>query len=254
MSARRSRGRPKPSGVHVVPGERAVLELLDAAPERVRRILLARDLPSVEAAAADAGVAIERVDVERLRSAAPEVEARGVLALADPPPVHALDALVALTLAAPGPRRLLVALDGIEDPQNVGAIARSCEFFGASGMFWSRDRGCPITPAVTRASAGATERLMLGEVGNLADALRRCKDAGLWVVGTVVDGGEPVHAMVRDGRLPDALVLVLGSEGAGLRRLTREHCDFLLTLPRRGSLGSLNVSAAAAAVLAMLTA
>src|SRR5688572_17445353 len=252
MSARRSRGRPKPSGVHVVPGERAVLELLDAAPERVRRILLARDLPAVEAAAVGAGVALERVDVERLRSAAPEVEARGVLALADPPPVHALDALVALTLAAPGPRRLLVALDGIEDPQNVGAIARSCEFFGASGMFWSRDRGCPITPAVTRASAGATERLMLGEVGNLADALRRCKDAGLWVVGTVVDGGEPVHAMAP--RLPESLVLVLGSEGAGLRRLTREHCDFLLTLPRRGTLGSLNVSAAAAAVLAMLTA
>lgn len=261
----RPRGRHKAGGPYFVAGERAVLELLDAAPERVRRIVAARDLPAMEAAAAVAGIAVERVDADRLRALAGEVLAgfgvasgrvdpRGVLAVAEPPPVHALDPLLELALAAPGPRQLLVALDGVEDPQNVGAIARSCEFFGVSGLFWPRDRACRLTPAVARASAGASERIALGEVGNLADALRRCKDAGLWVVGTVVDGGENLFRLCAEDRLPRALVLVLGSESAGLRRLTRERCDFLVTLPRRGRIGSLNVSAAAAATLAILTA
>jgi 23S rRNA (guanosine2251-2'-O)-methyltransferase len=231
-----------------------VLEVLDAAPERVRRILVARELPAVQSAAAAAGIPVERVDADRLRATAGEVDARGVLAIADPPPVHALDPLVELALAAPGPRQILVALDGIEDPQNVGAIARSCEFFGVSGLFWPRDRACRLTPAVARASAGATERIALGEVGNLAEALARCKEAGLWVVGTVVDGGENLHRLCADDRLPRSIVLALGSESAGLRRLTRERCDFLVTLPRRGGVGSLNVSAAAAAALAILTA
>lgn len=256
----RARGRPtpgpKPPGrktPYFVPGERAVLELLDAAPDRARRILLARDLRAIEAAAAAAGVPIERVDADRLRAIAGDVPARGVLALSDPPPLHALDPLIDLALAG-DPPRILVALDGLEDPQNVGAVLRSCEFFGVGGVFWSRDHGCRMTPAVARASAGASERLVLAEVRNLADALRTCKDAGLWVVGTVVDGGESLHRVVADDRVPPAFVLALGSEGTGLRRLTRDLCDVLVTIPRRGHLGSLNVSAAAAVALAILTA
>jgi 23S rRNA (guanosine2251-2'-O)-methyltransferase len=237
--------------VYAVPGERAVLELLDAAPGRVRRLLVSRTFPGLAEAAGR--IAIERVDPEQLRELADGADPRGIVALADPPPLRAIDELVDLALASAGRRKLLVALDGLQDPHNVGAIARSCEFFGVSGMFWPRDRACPLTPAVARASAGASERLPLCEVVNLADALRRCKDAGLWAVGTVVDGGQSLDRMCADDRLPNELVLVLGSESSGLRRLTADRCDYLVTLPRAGRIGSLNVSAAAAATLAILT-
>jgi 23S rRNA (guanosine2251-2'-O)-methyltransferase len=100
---------------------------------------------------------------------------------------------------------------------------------------------------------GASERVACGTVTNLVRALEACRSAGLWIVGAVAQGGEPVDELARGGALPDGLVLVLGSETSGLRRLTRERCDFLATIPRAGRIGSLNVAAAAAVLLAHLT-
>jgi len=150
-----------------------------------------------------------------------------------------------------GDRQILVALDGVQDPHNLGAILRSAEFFGATGAIWPRDRAVSVTPAAIRSSSGATERLPLARVTNLARALDLCKEAGFWVIGTVVDGGRPLREICADDP-PERLVLVLGSEEKGLRRLTRERCDFLATIPRRGEIGSLNVSTAAAVALAAL--
>jgi 23S rRNA (guanosine2251-2'-O)-methyltransferase len=143
---------------------------------------------------------------------------------------------------------VLVALDGVQDPHNLGALIRSAEFFGVLGLFWARDRSAGLSPAVVRASAGASERLPLAQVTNLARALATCKDSGYWILGTVPDGGSPLRTLVAQG-LPDAVVVVLGGEERGLRRLTRENCDFLATIPGAGGVASLNVSAAAAVTL-----
>lgn len=238
-----------------MPGERAVRELLEAAPRRVDRVLVdeRRPFPELRRLAEAAGVAVEVVSAEVLARRAPGVETRGVLALSRPPAEIPLDAMLsALEEGDPQARQVVVALDEVADPQNLGAIMRSCEFFGARGLLWTKDRAAQVTPAAVRASAGASERLPLCTVTNLASALRSCKDAGLWVVGTVADEGEPLRSMVEGDRLPSRLVVVMGSEGKGLRRLTREHCDFLVTIDRRGAVGSLNVSAATAVVLSWL--
>ena len=175
-----------------------------------------------------------------------------MLALADPPKRWDFEDLLART---DGPRtrrghQLIVACDGIVDPHNLGAVLRSAEFFGACGVVWPRDRAAPLSPAAVRSSAGASERVSLSEVTNLARALDQAKQEEWWVLGTVVDDGQPLHGFAADP--PARMILVLGSEHRGMRRLTRERCDVLLTIERGGSLGSLNVSAAAAVGLAAL--
>lgn len=256
----RARDRPPPlvgpdvlSGAHLVPGERAIVELLRAAPRRVRRLFVAagRQVPDLEALAVAVGVRITAVDEERLADIVPPALARGMIALADPPPEHDLEDLLA-DADAPG-RQVLVALDGVVDPHNLGAILRSAEFFGARGALWPRDRAVGLTPAAVRSSAGASERLPIARVVNLARALEQCQSAGYWVVGTVVDDGRPLRELVGEG-VPERLVVVFGGEERGLRRLTRERCDFLATIPRGGAIGSLNVSAAAAVTLAAISA
>jgi 23S rRNA (guanosine2251-2'-O)-methyltransferase len=205
----------------------------------------------VEALAASAKVALRHCPPEELDSLAPESLARGVLAIADPPALVDLEDLIDRTLEGRG-RRLLVALDGVEDPRNLGAIMRSCAFFGVRGLFWAKDRAATLSPAAVKASAGASEHLALSVVTNLARALDTCKKHDLWVLGTVAEDGEPLASLASEDRLPEALVVVLGGEHQGLRPLTRKHCDFLATIERRGAVDSLNVSAATAVVLATL--
>ncbi len=174
---------------------------------------------------------------------------RGVLAEAEPVPTA--DLADVLDEGGTDPRVLLF-LDGVQDAGNLGALLRTAEFFGAAAVVTTKDRSAPMTPAAVRASAGASERLPLARVTNLARALRTCRDAGYWIYGTVVEGGQPLEDVAADPALPGRRVLVFGSEHAGLRRLSRAHCDMLVTIPRRGSIGSLNVAAAAAVVLARL--
>lgn len=248
--------RQAPGGAagYLVPGERAVVELLRADPRRIRRlhVLATRPPGEIEALAAAQRVAISRASADELAQLlAPEL-ARGVVAVATPPREHDIDELIAMRPATPGRRRVLVALDGVQDPHNLGALIRSAEFFGVLGLFWARDRSAGLSPAVVRASAGASERLPLAQVTNLARALATCKERDYWILGTVPDGGQPLRALV-DAGLPDALVVVLGGEERGLRRLTRESCDFLATIPGAGGVASLNVSAAAAVTLSGVT-
>jgi 23S rRNA (guanosine2251-2'-O)-methyltransferase len=238
-----------------VPGERAVLELLRGAPKRVRRLLVeeGREFPAITELAQAAGVTLELVERDHHESLIGPGLARGILAIADPPRIWDFDDLIE---QQDGPRtrrghRLVLVCDGIVDPHNLGAVIRSAEFFGAAGVVWARDRSAPLSPSAVRASAGASERLPLCQVTNLARALEQAKQSGdWWVVGTVVDDGTPLRELAEDP--PRQMLLVLGSEHQGLRRLTRERCDFLVTIDRAGSLGSLNVSAAAAVALAWL--
>lgn len=248
-----------------------MLELLRFAPGRVDQVLAVegRINPELSDAVAAAGCPLHLVDAQALSRRAGDVEHRGVLALARPPKEveldDVLDALVAPigdpsdpsedpTETRPMRRRVLLALDGVLDPGNLGALLRSAEFFGAVGVIWPKDRAASVTPVVVRASVGASERLPLCRVTNLARALDGCKDRGAWIMGTVPEGGRPLASLLAEDALPEALVVVLGGEERGLRRLTRRRCDFLATIPGAGGVASLNVSAAGAVVLAAVTA
>jgi 23S rRNA (guanosine2251-2'-O)-methyltransferase len=182
------------------------------------------------------------------RSEAPQ----GVLALAAPLPEADLDDLVAGRRADDAARRggeggavvpFLVALDGVTDPGNLGAILRSAECAGVTGVVLPRHRAVHVTPAATKAAAGAVEHLPIAVVGGLPTALARMRDAGVHAVG--LDGQAP--ASIYDLAGGDGPVcVVLGAEGKGLSRLVRERCGELVAIPMHGRLGSLNVSAAAA--------
>jgi 23S rRNA (guanosine2251-2'-O)-methyltransferase len=134
----------------------------------------------------------------------------------------------------------------VYDPQNLGALMRAAECFGAAAMVWSRNRGCGLTPVVTKASVGASELLDLIEVSNLADAIRRFKDAGYWIVAADMD---PQAEDLQTFQFPAHTVLVMGSEGSGLRELTRRSADSLVRIVTPGRIGSLNVSQATAVIL-----
>lgn len=171
---------------------------------------------------------------------------QGVLALAAPLPEVDVDGLVAGDQARPagkGRAPFLVALDGVTDPGNLGAILRSAECAGVSGVVLPRHRAVHVTPAATKAAAGAIEYLPMAVVGGLPAALARLRDAGVHVVGLDGAAATSLYDVVgADG----PVCLVLGAEGRGLSRLVRERCDEVVAIPMRGRLGSLNVSAAAA--------
>jgi 23S rRNA (guanosine2251-2'-O)-methyltransferase len=140
---------------------------------------------------------------------------------------------------------LIVVLDGIEDPQNVGAILRSVDAAGATGVVRQTRRSAPLDGATAKASAGAVHHVAVADVVNIARALDELKEAGVWTVGLDAAGETPYYEL--DLTVPTALVV--GAEGHGLRRLVRERCDFVASIPMAGHVSSLNVSAAAAIVL-----
>lgn len=146
------------------------------------------------------------------------------------------------------PQTLLVVLDEVQDPQNLGAVARSCAVFGAAGLVLPRHHSSPLSAAASKASAGLLEHLPVYVVANLARFLGASRKHGFWVAGASEDGDTPLHRFQRSG----ALVLVVGNEGRGLRPLVAQGCDYHLAIPT--ALGaSLNVSAAAAVLLYHLT-
>jgi 23S rRNA (guanosine2251-2'-O)-methyltransferase len=166
---------------------------------------------------------------------------QGVVAEVEGAPDYSVQDLVA---AAPGPA-LLVVLDGIEDPHNVGAILRTVDAAGADGVVRQQRHAARLDGAAAKASAGAVAHVRVATVVNIARALGELKDAGVWTVGLAADAGESYDQV--DFTLPTAVVV--GAEGQGLRRLVRESCDRLASIPMRGHVDSLNVSAAAAVVL-----
>jgi 23S rRNA (guanosine2251-2'-O)-methyltransferase len=143
------------------------------------------------------------------------------------------------------PEALIVVLDEVQDPQNLGAVCRSAESAGATGVVIPERRSADVTPAVCKASAGAVEHLAIARIGNVADFLRRARDAGCWSYGASARGGRPYDEIDYRG----GVVLVLGAEGRGLRPLVARTCDELIVIPQRGQVGSLNVASAAAVLL-----
>lgn len=169
---------------------------------------------------------------------------QGVVARYDAPAPLPESALAELAAKA-GREALFLVLDGVTDPHNFGACLRSAEAAGVSAVVVPKDRAVGVTPTVRRASAGAADRVPIVAATNLSRALKALKDAGVWLVGLAGDTAQSIHAVDLNG----PIALVLGGEGEGLRRLTREACDFLARIPMRGQVESLNVSVATGIVL-----
>lgn len=145
-----------------------------------------------------------------------------------------------------GESLLLVILDHIEDPQNLGAIIRTAEFLGAHGVVIPKDRAAPVTPAVNRSSSGAVNHVRIARVVNLSSVIRDLKKNGVWIVGADAASAKSVYN--EDFRNLD-IALVIGSEGRGLAKSIREACDFLVSIPKSGEVSSLNASVAAGIML-----
>ncbi|RMG31515.1 MAG: 23S rRNA (guanosine(2251)-2'-O)-methyltransferase RlmB [Gammaproteobacteria bacterium] len=232
-----------------VHGLHPVEALLRHHPERVIRLAVAagrRDgrLERILALADTAGIAVERLERRRLEQRLGAAVHQGVAAeirVMPPGDERALEAHLERLEAPP----LLVALDGVQDPRNLGACLRSADAAGAQGLILPKDRAVRLTPAARKAASGAAEVLPLFVVTNLARTLGRLRRRGLWVHG--LDPAGP--SLLYEADLTGPLCLVLGAEGRGMRRLTREACDALHRLPMQGHVESLNVSAATAVAL-----
>jgi 23S rRNA (guanosine2251-2'-O)-methyltransferase len=225
-------------------GINPVLEALRA--DRVTRLRVSARhddrLSAILRLASERGLAVERVPAEQLERAARSSHHQGVVAeLRDHAATLSLEELIA---AARSPA-LIVVLDSIEDPQNVGAILRTVDAAGADGVVRQSRRAAPVGGAAAKASAGAVAHVRVAEVVNIARAVETLKEAGIWTVGLSGDGSRRYDEM--DLTLPTALVV--GAEGTGLRRLVRERCDSVASIPMAGHVGSLNVSVAAGIAL-----
>ena len=179
------------------------------------------------------------VSPDRLSSMASTEDHQGVVAEVEPYPYADGE-----TVLDPADSPLIIALDQVQDPRNLGAVCRSAEVFGARAVVIPERRSASVTPVVCKTSAGAVEHLDVARVRNLADWLARAKEKGFWVFGTAAEGGVPPWEV----DLTEPTVLVLGAEGKGLRPRVADSCDGVMTLPGTGTVDSLNVSAAAAAL------
>ncbi|HEV2682300.1 MAG TPA: 23S rRNA (guanosine(2251)-2'-O)-methyltransferase RlmB [Rhodanobacter sp.] len=217
--------------------------------ERVREVLVengqrnARVLELAERAKA-LKIPVQHRPRDELDKLAGEARHQGVVARYEAPPMAHENDLVAL-MERDGSDTLVLVLDGVTDPHNLGACLRSAAAAKATAVIVPKDRAVGLTPVVRRASAGGADRVPLIAVTNLARTLRELKDAGVWITGLAGDTETSVYGVDLKG----PVAIVLGSEGEGLRRLTRELCDFVAKIPMPGTMESLNVSVATGVVL-----
>ena len=239
------RSGPKGLGGEQVEGRQAVRELLLAGRRRTREVVLAAGmehadiLDDIVALAQELKVPVREVSKSKFDAMARTEAPQGVLAEAARLPEHSLDDLLA---PVDGGAPFLLAVDGVTDPGNLGALLRTAECAGVTGVVLPRHRAVHVTPTVTKTAAGAIEFLPMALVGGLPSAITQLQQAGVWVVGLDERGEDRLDAL----DLTQPVCLVLGAEGSGLSRLVRQRCDAVAGIPLRGRLNSLNVSAAGA--------
>ncbi len=230
-------------------GTHAVLAALKKNPGRIDAVWVytGRDDKRTEAVmqmARACGVKVHRAPREKLDRLASGVRHQGVVARLRRAPVRTEQDLAGFVSDLPGTPLLLV-LDGVQDPHNLGACLRSADAAGAHAVIIPRDQTAPVTAVTRRAASGAAETVPLFRVTNLARCLRRLQEAGIWILGA----SQGADTVLFDADMRGPLAIVLGGEGKGLRRLTRERCDGLVRIPMAGSVESLNVSVAAGVCL-----
>ncbi len=229
-------------------GMHAVRVMLERHPERVISVRVSerRDDPRVrriEELARQHGRPIQRVNAHALKLMLGEVSHQGVVAEVAPMLPWTEDRLLESLAGLAVP--MLLALDGVQDPHNLGACLRTADACGALAVVVPKDRAAQMTATVRKVAVGAAETTPVVSVTNLARTLKLLKDAGLWIVGADVGAPQLPHEVDLRG----GIVLVLGAEGTGLRHLTRQTCDWIVRLPSLGAVASLNVSVAAGMLL-----
>jgi 23S rRNA (guanosine2251-2'-O)-methyltransferase len=240
--------------MEVLYGVHSVEEALKAGRRRFDHVLVARErleegeslrLERLVAAARQAGIRVRQESREQLTLLAKSPAHQGVVALVRPQEFLAIEDLFTPNPSAANASRLILALDGVEDPQNLGALLRVADGAGVDGVVLTERRSAPLSPVAVKASAGAAEHLRIARVVNLVRALEDLKRQNLWIIGLDERGSSDYDQFDFTGDC----VLVLGREGAGLHDLVRRTCDHLLRIPMAGGVSSLNVSAAGAVVL-----
>lgn len=233
----------------IIEGRNPVLEALRA--ERpVNRILLSRNvqrhstIAEILRRSREQGIPVEYVDEAALRKYTATGASQGVIALCAAKEYISLDDLRGVT-AGKREAALYCVLDGIEDPQNLGAILRTADATGFHGVIVRARRAVGLTPAVARVSAGAIEYVPVARVANIAQSLEILKKEGVWIIGVDTRGGQDYNEV--DYRMPVAIVI--GGEGTGVSELVRKRCDILARIPMKGHITSLNASVAAALVM-----
>lgn len=230
-------------------GRHPVREQLSARPSAVRRVMVAEGtshpmITELLAMAKEISVRVERMPRKKLEGLVGRVAHQGVVAEVTPFGYVGIDDLLN-GVTQSGQPALLIVLDQIQDPHNLGAILRSAYALGAQGVIIVKDRATEVTGTVSKASAGAASKIPVARVTNLRRALEILKDASLWIYGTDADAEKTLSQVDLTG----PVALVIGNEGKGLRRLVAETCDELVRIPMSGELGSLNASVSAGIAL-----
>lgn len=197
-------------------------------------------LQEIFAMARERNIPVQKVDRQRLNKFVSEAAHQGVVAMTSPREYVEVEDILAGV--EPGAPPLLLLLDEISDPHNLGAILRTSDAAGVHGVVIPRRRSAPLTPVVAKSSAGAIEYVPVARVANMPQTIEQLKDRGLWIAGADAAGKE----LYWDARLDGPLAVVIGGEGKGLGRLVKERCDILVRLPMAGRINSLNASVAAA--------
>ncbi|MGP8269970.1 MAG: 23S rRNA (guanosine(2251)-2'-O)-methyltransferase RlmB [Terracidiphilus sp.] len=240
--------------MEVLYGLHPVEEALKAGRRRFDHVLVARErqddrLERLVNLCRQAGVRVRQEAREQLTVLAKAEAHQGVVAMVQPQEFLSIEDLFAPAAEKPNARRLVLALDGVEDPQNLGALLRVADGAGVDGVVLTERRAAPLSGVAVKASAGATEHLRIARVVNLVRALEELKRKNLWIIGLDASPGERGQTDYDQFDLTGDCVIVLGREGAGLHDLVRRTCDHLLRIPMAGGVSSLNVSAAGAVVL-----
>jgi len=240
-----------PRGLELIYGRNAVRETLRAARRRIKRLLIAEGvragelIDELEAMADDARIPVAYGDRRVLDDMVGGVNHQGVALEAGPYPYSDLPEMTALAEQR-GEQPLLLLLDHLQDPQNIGTLLRTADVVGAHGVILPDRRAAEVTPAVVNASSGAVEHLLIAQVTNLAQTIETLKGSGVWVVGLENDARAQEFDRA-DLAMP--IALVVGSEGPGLARLVRDRCDLLIKLPMTGHVDSLNAATAGSIAL-----
>ena len=233
--------------MNIIIGRKPVLEALNSNEEIEQVYLLfgqqGNIINAIRVAAKKRGIKCNQIPLERFRTYTPDKNAQGVIALKRDFEFSTLDEI--LSKAKKHTLPLILILDEIQDPHNVGAILRSAECSGVNGVILTKHNSTTITSTVTKVSAGATEHLKICQVNNLSQTIDELKQKGFWIVGSSLENAKNYTEV--DYKIP--IVLIVGNEEKGIRKLTASKCDFLVKIPMSGKIQSLNVSVATGILL-----
>lgn len=231
-----------------VAGRNSVLEALKSG-RPVNKVLVAKgeragSLREIIGQARAAGLVVQEVEAAKLAELTGGLRHQGVVAMVPPVAYAEVEDILAKARAL-GEPPFLVLLDELEDPHNLGAILRTADAAGVHGVLIPKRRSAPLTAVVAKTSAGAVEHVPVARVGNVVQTIESLKKMGLWVAGADMDGDRPYY----QADLSGPLLVVVGGEGRGLSRLAKEACDFLVRIPMKGKITSLNASVACSLLL-----